>query len=116
VKYEQKDLSKFYMICGYWTGYGVCPAQDGLTDAEKGIYDPSLINSNNPTPLPPSLGGDTPNSNILKTIDRGVFTQAIYEVGKWRLNAGIRWDENSVYGSVVNPRGAAIYHWSNVTA
>lgn len=117
VKYEQKALSKVYMICNYWDGNGICPAQaatssDGLSSDGSGVLDAATISSLNPSPLSPSIGkSEQPGYNTSNTIDRGVFGQVIYDLGAWRFNAGLRWDDNSVYGSELNPRGAVIYHW-----
>ncbi|WP_075186491.1 TonB-dependent receptor plug domain-containing protein [Teredinibacter haidensis] len=120
IKYERKALTKSYMICNYWEGSGFCPAQgerstNGLTSDGSGVILASEVSSANPMQLPPSLDDNIPDFNIEDTSDKGMFVQAIYAIDKWRFNGGIRWDKNSVYGSEVNPRGAAIYHWNKST-
>jgi len=112
IKYEQKNLTKAYQICGYWSG-SLCPTVAG------GINDGSAIRSGDNRdviPLPAEFNREKfyPLSKIT-TIDKGIFAQAIYSTGNWRLNGGLRFDDNSEYGSVISPRGAAIYHYSPVT-
>jgi len=111
IKYEKKNLTKAYTICGYWAG-SICPAEGGFSDglSVKALGDRDTI------PLPAQIirGELVPQSSI-STTDRGVFVQAIYNWEKWRFNGGLRWDNNSVYGTVINPRGAAIYHYSSNT-
>jgi iron complex outermembrane receptor protein len=115
-KYEQKTLTKAYMICNYWDGTGYCPEQaesssTGFSSDGSGVVEASVISSENFTRLPPRFDEDSVTSdNQVQTIDRGGFIQGIYELGDWRLNGGIRWDQNSIYGSDLNPRGAVIYH------
>ena len=117
VKYEQKALTKIYMICNYLDAAGVCPAQaatssNGVGSDGSGVLDAATISSINPLPLAPEIGkSEQPGFNTSNTIDRGVFGQVIYDLAAWRFNLGLRWDENSEYGSAFNPRGAVIYHW-----
>ncbi len=120
IKYERKELTQSYMICNYWDGSGYCPAQaatssNGLTSDGSGVLDAGTISSLNPSPLPPSVTS-IPDFNLIDTTDKGVFIQAIKDMGKWRLNGSLRWDDNSLYGDVVHPRGAVIYHWSPKTS
>lgn len=120
IKYERKDLTKSYMICNYWDGLGYCPAQaatssNGLTSDGSGVLLAGDISSQNPTSLPPSTSSNIPAFNRFQTTDKGVFVQAIKDMGKWRLNGSIRWDDNSLYGDEINPRGAVIYHWQPQT-
>ncbi|MDN3640539.1 TonB-dependent receptor plug domain-containing protein [Simiduia curdlanivorans] len=121
IKYEQKRLAKLYLICNYFDGLGLCPAQaenssDGMSSDGSGVVNAADISSLNPSPMSPSVGErTTPKSNQIDTIDQGVFGQFIYDIGKWRVNAGVRWDNNSEYGSDINPRIAAIYHHTAAT-
>jgi iron complex outermembrane receptor protein len=120
IKYEQKALAKLYMICNYWDGAAVCPAQaatavDGVGSDGSGVLAANTITSLNPLPLPPDVGDSVPGFNIQDTIDRGVFGEVVYDHNRWRFNLGLRWDDNSVYGHDINPRLAAIYHWRNDT-
>ncbi|BFM12417.1 hypothetical protein R50072_25700 [Simiduia litorea] len=121
IKYEQKQLARLYETCNYFDGLGLCPAQaanssDGLSSDGSGVLNAADISSLNPSPLSPSVGKrSTPKGNLTRTIDQGVFGQFIYDMGKWRVNAGLRWDKNSEYGSDINPRIATIYHHTPAT-
>ena len=46
--------------------------------------------------------------NLALTNDVGGFVQGIADLSALRLNAGIRYDHNSLYGQSVNPRASAI--------
>jgi outer membrane receptor for ferrienterochelin and colicin len=111
IKYEKKNLTKAYVVCGYWSG-SICPADGGFSDGSS-VKAPGERDT---VPLPAQIIRDelSPQSSI-GTVDRGVFIQGIYNWGKWRFNGGVRWDNNSEYGSVVIPRGAVIYHQSTDT-
>ncbi|AFV00904.1 TonB-dependent receptor plug domain-containing protein [Simiduia agarivorans] len=117
IKYERKRLSKIYMICNYFDGLGVCPAQgpdsiDGISSDGSGVRQADAINSDNYTPLSPSVPKrGLPEYNRIDTTDTGAFIQAIYDWQDLRFNLGLRWDRNSEYGTDVNPRLATIYHW-----
>ncbi|MFK5895142.1 MAG: TonB-dependent receptor [Pseudomonadota bacterium] len=111
IKYEKKDLTKAYTVCGYWSG-SVCPAEGGFSNGSS-IRTPG---NRDKVPLPAQIIRDelVPYSSIA-TVDLGTFVQAIYNWGNWRFNGGLRWDNNSVYGTAFNPRGAVIYHYSSNT-
>ncbi len=49
-----------------------------------------------------------PAENLIQTEDIGGFIQGIKNFEKLRINAGLRYDHDSMYGSTVNPRIAAI--------
>ena len=121
IKYERKQLAKLYEICNYFDGLGLCPAQaenssDGMSSDGSGVLNAADISSLNPSPMSPSVGQrSTPKSNQIHTVDQGIFGQFIYDIGKWRVNAGLRWDNNSEYGSDINPRIATIYHHTPAT-
>ncbi|GAA5316439.1 MAG: hypothetical protein AseanaTS_16430 [Candidatus Pelagadaptatus aseana] len=120
IKYEQKSLTKLYLICNYYDATAVCPAQaatasDGIGSDGSGVLAANSISSLNPLPLPPSTGDSIPGFNVQDTIDRGLFGEVAYDLGKWRLNLGLRWDDNSAYGQDFNPRAAFIYHWRHDT-
>lgn len=116
IKFEQKDLTKAYMACNYYDGTGVCPDQaanssNGSSSDGSGVIDASLISSTNPSTYPPILIDDQiPTNNVISTTDIGGYIQGIWNHNKWRFNASVRVDDNSEYGSEINPRGAIIYH------
>ena len=117
LKYERKELSKLYLLDNYWDGAGVNPfegptSSNGHSSDGSGVLFAGDISSLEPTrrgtPFPRSL---VPDINLSKTDDIGVFGQAIWDRGDWRANVGLRYDENSEYGSVLDPRASIIYHY-----
>ena len=54
-----------------------------------------------------------PDENIQHIYDRGGYLQAIFEQDKFRYHLGIRYDNNSVYGSVVTPRASLLYRYNS---
>jgi outer membrane receptor for ferrienterochelin and colicins len=100
-KYERKELTKAYDIPGYWK-----PAVSSSADSESGIK-PS--NSDEPYVLPKHLFSEIPAYNLAHTRDFGGYIQGIFDVNLFRFNVGLRYDKNSMYGSVWNPRASAIY-------
>ncbi|MFC2140384.1 TonB-dependent receptor plug domain-containing protein [Candidatus Auribacterota bacterium] len=108
LKYERKELTKAYDAPGYWLGayssssdatdpgpYGLGSAIGHSTDA---IYTPP------PPPLPAM-----PADNLAHTDDIGGYILGILDFDPLRYNLGIRYDDNSLYGSSVNPRASIIY-------
>ena len=115
LKYEEKDLTKVYMITNYWDGGGVSLAQGptsstGYSSDGSGIRAVDDISSENPTPFFPPAEASIPAFNLNRTEDVGAYVQGIWDSGPWRINAGLRHDHNSDYHSVTNPRGAIVYH------
>lgn len=121
LKFEQKELTKSYMICNYYDATGVCPAQagtssNGISSDGSGVIEAALIDSSNPLSFPPSLiDNDIPTNNLINTTDIGGYLQAIWDRNNWRFNGSVRIDDNSEYGSEINPRLAAIYHQNTKT-
>ncbi len=103
LKYERKELTKGYDIPGYWS-----PAISSTTEVGSGIGHSSDLSYEIPPPP-----GAMPADNLANTRDVGGYVQAIWDWEYWRFNLGVRYDRNSMYGSVVNPRIAAIYHYSD---
>ncbi len=54
-----------------------------------------------------------PDENLATLTNRGAYAQAIWSINDWRINTGVRYDRNSLYGSTFNPRASAIYYLSN---
>ncbi|MDM8567304.1 TonB-dependent receptor [Candidatus Halobeggiatoa sp. HSG11] len=104
VKFERKELTKAYDVPGYWE-----PAISSSTEGGSGIghsTDATYI------PPPPPLA-EMPENNLAHTRDIGGYLQAIFDVEPYRFNFGVRYDKNSIYGDVVNPRTSIIYKLSN---
>jgi iron complex outermembrane receptor protein len=101
MKYERKELTKNYDIPGYWDAYSTVGEFDGVGHSTDTTYV-----------RPPMPSHEMPSDNLILTEDLGGFVQGILDVRPFRFNMGIRYDENSVYGSSVNPRLSAIYKFS----
>ncbi|MEK7990809.1 MAG: TonB-dependent receptor, partial [Thiotrichaceae bacterium] len=102
LKYEDKELTKRYDIPGYWDSAISSTAEigSGIGHSTDLTYD-----------IPP-VPGEMPDYNLTNVRDIGGYVQAILDRNAWRFNLGLRYDHNSMYGSVINPRVAAIYHYN----
>ncbi|EAY30167.1 TonB-dependent receptor [Microscilla marina] len=107
VKYQLKHLTKSYDVPGYWEGVfsSIAFDNEGPYGAGAGI----AYSTDSAYYRPPAPVRVTPNSNRIVTHDVGGYLLGIYDLGKLRFNTGIRFDYNSVYGKVVNPRISVIY-------
>ena len=109
IKYQTKSIPAPAEICGYFNSSApYCGSQlpiPGELGLGAGIFAPDTDNFEPPS----SVTGNIPDIFIIDTIDKGIYAQAIYDYNKWRISAGLRYDENSIYGSTFNPRGTAIY-------
>jgi len=112
VKFERKLLSKNYDIPGYWGAYS--SAGGSGSDGPHG-YGWAIAHSTDSLAyvFPPLPAGRMPSNNLAATSDVGGYLMGIIDWHAFRFNLGIRYDENSIYGSVINPRLAAIYKFSN---
>lgn len=109
-KYESKQLNRAYILSNYWEGLGRSLGPSSVQAAGD-------ASSDSPMRLSDRIGDRfNLDSNNSDTEDIGFFGQLIYDYGDFRFNGSIRWDDNSVYGSEVNPRGALIYHWDASTS
>ncbi|MEK7990415.1 MAG: TonB-dependent receptor [Thiotrichaceae bacterium] len=100
LKYQRKELTKSYDVPGYWESSVSSSAESGSGIGHS--TDPSY------TPPPPPYR-DMLESNLAHTRDIGGYVQAIIDAEPLRFNLGVRYDKNSIYGQVVNPRISAIY-------
>ncbi|CAM2007567.1 TonB-dependent receptor plug domain-containing protein [Acanthopleuribacter pedis] len=106
IKYERKDLTRNYDIPGYWDAYSstIPNTTPGPHGQGAGIFhstDETYIRPQHPS-------GPMPADNRFQMEDYGGFLQAIIDRNAWRFNLGIRYDENSEYGSSVNPRVSVV--------
>jgi iron complex outermembrane receptor protein len=106
IKFENKTLTKAYDACSYYAET-FCSSGNPET-AGDGV----AVSTDNTINIQPGTLSTMPDENLAKLRDRGVYTQAIWNINAWRINAGIRYDKNSLYGSSVNPRASAIYYHS----
>jgi len=102
LKYERKELTMAYDVPGYWA-----PAIS--TSAESGS---GIGHSTDATYTAPPIPSSMPNSNLANTRDIGGYVQGIFDATPFRFNLGVRYDRNSMYGSVVNPRVSTVYKYS----
>ena len=106
VKYERKTLTQAYDVCGYWAG-SYCSTSTEATDG-LGI----ALNTDDTINVQPKHLPEVPSDNQAKTTDKGAYLQGIWSLDNWRVNAGIRYDKNSIYGSSLNPRASVVHHLS----
>lgn len=111
VKLENKTLTKGYDLCGYWLGVFCSSYVDsgGLDGQGDGV----IHSSRDEYVIQPRTLAEMPTENTAKTKDKGIYAQAIFDWDRWRINVGVRYDTNSVYGSAINPRATAIFRLSN---
>ncbi len=104
LKYERKELTNAYDIPGYWA-----PAVSSVVENGSGV-----VHSSEPVyNIPPSPPQAMLDSNLETTRDIGGYIQGIFDIDNYRFNLGIRYDQNSMYGNVVNPRASMIYKHSD---
>ncbi len=104
--YERKQLTKAYDIPGYWNVYSSTVPAD-----EPGPYGYGVgvgHSTDETYARPPSPMAEMPLDNQILTDDLGAFLLGMWDIGVFRLNAGVRYDWNSVYGHAVNPRATVI--------
>jgi iron complex outermembrane receptor protein len=107
IKYENKELTKAYDACSYYAE-AFCSSDTSET-AGNGV----ALNTDNTIDIQPNTLSTMPDENLAKLTDKGAYAQAIWNINDWRINAGMRYDINSLYGSTVNPRASAIYYFSD---
>ncbi|WP_086487197.1 TonB-dependent receptor domain-containing protein [Thioflexithrix psekupsensis] len=102
VKYQRNELTKGYDVPGYWPPAFSSTAEPGsaIGRSTDEFYH-----------VPPPPQENVPDALLTTTRDVGGYLQATFDKAPWRFNVGVRYDKNSVYGSVVNPRSAIIYHY-----
>lgn len=107
IKLENKELTKAYDACSYYAG-AFCSS--GTPETEG---DGVALSTDNTINIQPGTLSRMPDENLEKITDRGAYAQATWNINHWRINTGIRYDKNSLYGSSVNPRASAIYYLSD---
>ncbi|MBL4910237.1 MAG: TonB-dependent receptor [Alteromonadaceae bacterium] len=108
---KRSDLTKAYDIPGYWHAYSSTTPSDaaGPYGFGSGIFHSSDANYDYfAKPL-----ANVPNNNRSYFNDTGVYSSVIYDAYPWRLNVGVRYDVNQLWGSSVNPRLSAIYKFND---
>jgi iron complex outermembrane receptor protein len=108
---KRSDLTKAYDVPGYWGAYSsTLPSQTpGPYGFGAAVYHSSDQNYD------VNLKGlkDMPDDNRVKFNDAGGYISVIYDNAAWRANLGIRYDNNEIWGSSINPRISGIYKFNN---
>ncbi|WP_193332732.1 TonB-dependent receptor plug domain-containing protein [Pseudoalteromonas ulvae] len=99
IKYQHKSLTKAYEVCGYWEG-SFCS-----TSTEPGV----VLSTEQTIPQPTTPAKEMASNNLIHIKDKGLYLQGIWQLDTWRINAGARYDRNSIYGGTFNPRLSAIH-------
>ncbi|ESP93245.1 TonB-dependent receptor plug domain-containing protein [Pseudoalteromonas luteoviolacea] len=107
IKFEDKELTKAYDACGYF------PETFCSSDTPETAGDGVALNTDSTINIQPDTLSQMPDENLASLTDRGAYIQAIWNINDWRINAGLRHDKNSLYGSTTNPRASAIYFLSH---
>ena len=109
-RYKKSDLTKAYDIPGYWNAYSSTVPSDepGPYGFGAGIFH-SRDNSYNFFSKPLA---EVPDNNRVHFKDIGAYGAIIYDAYPWRLNLGLRYDDNEIWGAFFNPRVAAIYKFN----
>ena len=89
IKYERKELTKSYDAPGYWEGvFSSSVPADDLGPYGYGFAIGHSTDSTYTIPPPPS--SEMPSVNLTYTEDYGGFVQGIFDLHRFRFNAGIR--------------------------
>ena len=110
LKFERKELTKAYDIPGYWNAFSSTVPADDPGPHGFGVGIGHSSDSTYTVPPPPNL--EMPSDNLVITEDTGGFAQGIWDLAPLRFNIGLRFDDNSEYGSSFNPRLSAVYRFS----
>ena len=99
-------LSKQFDTAGYYNVF----SSSLPNDPDKYPNGYSVVSSTSKElPIAPMPSEKQNPLNTTSIEDLGGYTQAIADLDKFRFSAGIRKDQNSIYGGTVNPRVSAIY-------
>ncbi|MDX1958610.1 MAG: TonB-dependent receptor [Leptospiraceae bacterium] len=112
LKFEQRQITRNYDIPGYFNAYDSNLNYEGKQIDVSSIYPNGygVGKSTDPVYLvPPQPKDRMPRNNIAGVNDIGGFLLGTFDFGRFRFSPGVRYDENSIYGSSVNPRISSIY-------
>ncbi len=109
-RYQSSDVTKAYDIPGYWGAYSSTTSIEETGPYGYGaaiFHSTDLVYTFDDRPL------DTvPSNNRQSFNDKGVYFGTIYDAFPWRLNFGVRYDNNSLWGDSTSPRLSAIYKFN----
>jgi len=108
---KRSDLTKAYDIPGYWHAFSSTTPSDvaGPYGFGAGVFHSSDASYDFfAKPL-----RYVPDENRIQFNDTGVYSSLIFDADPWRINLGVRYDDNQIWGSSINPRISAIYKFNN---
>ena len=106
IKWERKNLTKSYDVPGYWGNFSSINFPDNGPHGQGGAIGRS---TDSLYIFPPAPTDDMPTRNMILTNDLGAFTQLKYNNNNLSITAGIRVDDNSIFGTFISPRFATVY-------
>ncbi len=111
VNLTSRLLSKQFDTAGYYNVF----SSSLPNDPDKYPNGYSVVSSTSKElPIAPMPSEKQNPLNTTSIEDLGGYTQAIADLDKFRFSAGIRKDQNSIYGGTVNPRVSAIYKYTRM--
>ncbi|MBK8397987.1 MAG: TonB-dependent receptor [Leptospiraceae bacterium] len=111
VNYTSRNLSKQFDVAGYYNVFSSSLPNDPERYPNGFAVVPS---TNTELPITPMPSNSQNPLNTASIQDLGGYGQAVLDIDKFRFSAGIRKDQNSVYGKTLNPRVSAIYKYTRM--
>lgn len=108
---KRSDLTKSYDVPGYWQAYSSTVPSDAL--GPHGLGAGIFHSSDTSYDFFAKPIAQVPEDNREQFNDSGIYGSVIYDNYPWRLNVGLRYDHNPIWGSETSPRIAAIYKFNN---
>ena len=109
-RYKYSDVTKSHDVPGYWSGN--YSSTWPVTDLGPHGLGAGIFHSTDPVynfeAYPKS---SVPSENRQTFQDKGVYLSSIYQYQRWGYNIGIRYDNNSLWGSELSPRLALNYRF-----
>ncbi|MCB1144018.1 MAG: TonB-dependent receptor [Leptospiraceae bacterium] len=114
LNFTHRELSRNYDVPGYYGAFNSILVDD--FDKYPNGYNVVSSSSTDPLPVTPIPNEVKHPMNTASIQDTGGYLLGVYDLQKFRFNAGVRYDKNSNYGSTVNPRITGIYKYSTTQA
>lgn len=110
-RFKRSDLTKAYDVPGYWGAYSSTTPTSNVGPYGFGA---AIYYSTDPIyDFDSKTLKEVPSDNRVKFNDYGGYVSFIYDNEAFRANFGIRYDENQIWGSSLNPRVSGIYKYNN---
>lgn len=111
-RYKYSDVTKSHDVPGYWSGN--YSSTTPVTELGPHGFGAGIFHSTDPvysfSAYPKS---EVPDENRETFQDQGLYVSTIYQSQQWGFNLGVRYDDNSIWGSELSPRLAATYKLDN---